>query len=74
MSHRLRRATQLTSPQRRRSVFLSLKLESFEREVFTVIILDERHRVVGYSEMTRHIGANGEMRRTMVQPIHEHLA
>src|SRR5882762_5952011 len=40
----------LTSPKATRD-FLSLKLGSLEREVFAVIFLDKRHRLISYQEM-----------------------
>src|SRR5271155_5372969 len=48
MSRRVRRGTQLTSPKTTRD-YLSLKL--LEREVFAVIFLDKRHRLISYQEM-----------------------
>jgi DNA repair protein RadC len=50
MSHRVRRGTSLTSPKATRD-YLSLKLGSLEREVFAVIFLDKRHRLISYQEM-----------------------
>jgi RadC-like JAB domain len=50
MSRRVRRGTQLSSPKATRD-FLSLKLGSLEREVFPVIFLDKRHRLISYQEM-----------------------
>jgi DNA repair protein RadC len=50
MSRRVRRGTRLTSPKATRD-FLSLKLGSLEREVFAVIFLDKRHRLISYQEM-----------------------
>ena len=50
MSRRIRRGTQLTSPKATRD-YLSLKLGTLEREVFAVIFLDKRHRVISYQEM-----------------------
>jgi DNA repair protein RadC len=50
MSRRVRRGTQLTSPKATRD-YLSLKLGTLEREVFAVIFLDKRHRLIGYQEM-----------------------
>ena len=50
MSRRVRRGTQLTSPKATRD-YLSLKLGTLEREVFAVIFLDKRHRVISYQEM-----------------------
>jgi DNA repair protein RadC len=50
MSRRVRRGTQLTSPKATRD-YLSLKLGTLEREVFVVIFLDRRHRLISYQEM-----------------------
>jgi DNA repair protein RadC len=50
MSRRVRRGTQLTSPKATCD-YLSLKLGSLEREVFAVIFLDKRHRLISYQEM-----------------------
>jgi len=50
MSRRVRRGTQLTSPKATRD-YLSLKLGTLEREVFAVIFLDKRHRLISYKEM-----------------------
>jgi DNA repair protein RadC len=50
MSRRVRRGTQLTSPKATRD-YLSLKLGTLEREVFAVIFLDKRHRLISYQEM-----------------------
>jgi DNA repair protein RadC len=50
MSRRVRRGTQLGSPKAARE-FLSLKLGTLEREVFAVIFLDKRHRLITYQEM-----------------------
>ena len=50
MFRRVRRGTQLSSPKVTRD-YLSLKLGTLEREVFAVIFLDNRHRVISYQEM-----------------------
>jgi DNA repair protein RadC len=50
MSRRVRRGTHLSSPKATRD-YLSLKLGSLEREVFAVIFLDKRHRLISYQEM-----------------------
>jgi DNA repair protein RadC len=50
MSRRVRRGTLLSSPKATRD-YLSLKLGSLEREVFAVIFLDKRHRLISYQEM-----------------------
>jgi DNA repair protein RadC len=50
MSHRVRRGTSLSSPKATRD-YLALKLGTLEREVFAVIFLDKRHRLISYQEM-----------------------
>jgi len=50
MSRRIRRGTQLASPKATRD-YLALKLGTLEREVFAVIFLDKRHRLISYQEM-----------------------
>jgi hypothetical protein len=50
MSLRVRRGTQLTSPKETRD-YLALKLGTLECEVFAVIFLDKRHRLISYQEM-----------------------
>jgi DNA repair protein RadC len=50
MSRRVRRGTQLSSPKATRD-YLSLKLGTLEREVFAVIFLDRRNRLISYQEM-----------------------
>jgi DNA repair protein RadC len=50
MSRRVRRGTQLSSPKTIRD-YLTLKLGTLEREVFAVIFLDKRHRLISYQEM-----------------------
>jgi DNA repair protein RadC len=50
MSRRVRRGTQLGSPRATRE-FLMLKLGALESEVFAVIFLDKRHRLISYQEM-----------------------
>jgi DNA repair protein RadC len=50
ISHRVRRGTQLSNPKATRD-YLTLKLGTLEREVFAVIFLDKRHRVINYQEM-----------------------
>ena len=49
MSRRVRRGTQLSSPRVTRE-YLALKLGLLEREVFAVIFLDKRHRLISYQE------------------------
>jgi DNA repair protein RadC len=50
MSRRVRRGTHLTSPKATRD-YLTLKLGTLEREVFAVMFLDKRHRLISYQEM-----------------------
>jgi DNA repair protein RadC len=50
MSRRVRRGTSLTSPRAARD-YLALKLGTLEREVFAVLYLDKRHRLISYQEM-----------------------
>ena len=52
MSHRVRRGTSLSSPKATRD-YLSLKLGHLEHEVFSVLFLDKRHRLISYKEMFR---------------------
>ena len=49
MSKRVRRGTQLVSPRATRD-YLTLKLGTLEREVFAVLFLDKRHRLISYCE------------------------
>jgi DNA repair protein RadC len=48
----VRRGTMLSSPRTTKD-FLSLKLGTLEHEVFAVIFLDKRHRLISYQEMFR---------------------
>jgi DNA repair protein RadC len=50
LSRRVRRGAQLTSPKATRD-YLALKLGTLEREVFAVLFLDKRHRLISYQEM-----------------------
>jgi hypothetical protein len=50
VSLRVRRGTSLSSPKATRD-YLALKLGTLEREVFAVIFLDKRHRLISYQEM-----------------------
>jgi len=49
---RIRKGTELTSPQRTRD-YLMAKLGEREHEVFTVIYLDNRHRLIACQELFR---------------------
>jgi len=48
----LKRGDSLTSPQETRQ-FLSSKLRDYAHEVFAVLFLDQRHRVIRFDEMFR---------------------
>jgi DNA repair protein RadC len=52
LSNRVRRGATLSSPRATRD-FLTLKLGTLDHEVFAVIFLDKRHRVISYNEMFR---------------------
>jgi DNA repair protein RadC len=52
LNHRVRRGTTLSSPRATRD-FLTLKLGTLDHEVFALIFLDKRHRVISYVEMFR---------------------
>jgi DNA repair protein RadC len=52
LSNRVRKGAALTSPQLTRD-FLTIKLAALEHEVFALILLDGRHRVIEYVELFR---------------------
>jgi DNA repair protein RadC len=52
MTHRVRRGVVLDSPRTVRE-FLALKLGTLEHEVFAVLLLDNRHRLIEYVELFR---------------------
>ena len=52
LSNRVRKGTALTSPKLTRD-FPTLKLRALEHEVFALILLDGRHRVIEYIELFR---------------------
>jgi DNA repair protein RadC len=52
MARRIRRGAPLSSPQALRE-FLALKLGTLEHEVFAVLLLDSRHRLIDYVELFR---------------------
>jgi DNA repair protein RadC len=52
LSHRVRRGATLSSPRATRD-FLTLKLGTLDHEVFAIIFLDRRNRVISYQEMFR---------------------
>ena len=52
LGHRVRRGTDLSSPQRARD-YLMTRLAEREHEVFTVIYVDNRHRLIACQELFR---------------------
>ena len=52
MNRRVRRGTSMSSPQLVRN-YLSLKLGTLEYELFCVLLLDKRHRLIEYVELFR---------------------
>jgi len=52
LAHRIRRGAPLTSPRQVRE-FLAFKLGDLDHEVFAVILVDSRHRVIEYVELFR---------------------
>jgi DNA repair protein RadC len=52
MSRKLRRGTSMTSPKLVKD-FLSVKLGSLEHEMFCVMLLDKRHRLIEFVELFR---------------------
>jgi DNA repair protein RadC len=52
MTRRVRRGTAMDSPQAVRE-FLSIKLGALEHELFAVLLLDSRHRLIEYVELFR---------------------
>jgi DNA repair protein RadC len=52
MSLRVRRGTSFGNPKATRD-YLALKLGNLEHEVFAVLFLDKRHRLISYQEMFR---------------------
>ena len=52
LSEELKRGDSLTSPQHTRD-YLSSKLRDYPHEVFAVLFLDQRHRVIEFEEMFR---------------------
>jgi DNA repair protein RadC len=52
MSHRVRRGTAMDSPRAVRD-FLTVKLGALEHELFAVLLLDTRHRLIEYVELFR---------------------
>jgi len=52
LTHRVRRGTSMSSP-RLVMDFLSIKLGTLEHEMFCVLLLDKRHRLIEYVELFR---------------------
>jgi hypothetical protein len=52
MNRKVRRGTSMSSPQAVRD-FLSIKLGALEHEMFCVLLLDSRHRLIEYVELFR---------------------
>jgi len=52
LARRVRRGTSLTSPQLTRG-YLRMKLGELEHEVFAILFLDNRHRLIEYRELFR---------------------
>ena len=52
MNRKVRRGTSMSSPQLVRN-YLSLKLGALEYELFCVLLLDKRHRLIEYVELFR---------------------
>lgn len=75
MSRRVRRGTSLSSPKATRD-YLTLKLGTLEREVFAVIFLDKRHRVISYQEMFQGTidGASVHPREVVKESLRQNAA
>ena len=52
LTHRVRRGTPLSSPRLVKD-FLTIKLGALEHEMFCVLLLDKRHRLIEYVELFR---------------------
>ena len=52
LSRKVRRGSAFSSPRATKE-YLSLKLGALEHEVFVVLFLDKRHRLISYAEMFR---------------------
>jgi DNA repair protein RadC len=52
LAYRVRRGADISSPQRARE-YLAMRLGHLDHEVFAVIFVDKRHRVIEYVEMFR---------------------
>lgn len=52
LAHRVRRGASLSSPQKVRE-YLTMRLGHLDHEVFAVLMVDQRHRVIEYVELFR---------------------
>src|ERR1039458_4193168 len=52
LAHRVRRGASLKSPQKVRE-YLTMRLGHLDHEIFGVILVDQRHRVIEYVELFR---------------------
>ena len=52
LAHRVRRGASLSSPQKVRE-YLTMRLGHLDHEVFAVLLVDQRHRVIEYVELFR---------------------
>jgi DNA repair protein RadC len=75
MSLRVRRGTSLSSPKATRD-YLALKLGNLEHEVFAVLFLDRRHRLISYQEMFRGTidGASVHPREVVKEALRQNAA
>lgn len=75
ISRRVRRGTTLSSPRATRD-FLSLKLGTLDHEVFAIIFLDRRNRVISYQEMFRGTidGASVHPREVVKEALRQNAA
>jgi DNA repair protein RadC len=75
MSLRVRRGTSLSSPRATRD-YLALKLGNLEHEVFAVLFLDKRHRLISYQEMFRGTidGASVHPREVVKEALKQNAA
>jgi DNA repair protein RadC len=75
MSLRVRRGTTLGSAKATRD-YLALKLGNLEHEVFAVLFLDKRHRLISYQEMFRGTidGATVHPREVVKEALRQNAA
>jgi len=75
MTLRVRRGTSLASPKATRD-YLALKLGNLEHEVFAVLFLDKRHRLISYQEMFRGTidGATVHPREVVKEALRQNAA